>query len=114
MRTPFLLALSAVVLLAGCASKSSTPGGPQRVSIQVTDKGFVPAVVEVQAGSPVTLVVKRTESRTCATELVLKEHGINQPLPLNEEVEVTFTPTQSGDLVYACAMDMYRGTIRVK
>ena len=109
-----ILALLALALVAGCASQSSTPGGPQRVSISVTDKGFQPPVVNVKAGSPVTLVVKRVEQRTCATELVLKEHGINQPLPLNEEVEITFTPTQSGDLTYACAMDMYRGTIHVQ
>ncbi len=114
MRTMLTLALFAAVLLAGCASKSATPGGPQRVSIQVTDKGFQPAVVNVHAGSPVTLVVKRTESRTCATELVLKEHGINQPLPLNEEVEITFTPEHAGELTYACGMDMYHGTIRVQ
>lgn len=114
MRTTFSLALFAAFLMAGCASQSPTPGGPQRVSIEVTDQGFQPPVVVVQSGVPVTLVVKRTESRTCATELVLKEHGINQPLPLNEEVEITFTPAQSGELVYACAMDMYRGTIRVQ
>jgi plastocyanin domain-containing protein len=99
--------------VSSCASKSTTQTG-QRVSIQVTEQGFEPAVVNVKAGQPVTLFVKRTTDRTCATELVMTEHNINQPLPLNQEVEITFTPTRSGDLVYACAMDMYKGTIHVE
>jgi plastocyanin domain-containing protein len=107
----FLLVLTFV--LAGCASPPVS-GGPQRVTLTVTEKGFEPAVVKVRAGSPVTLMVTRRTERTCATELVLKEHGINQPLPLNQAVEITFTPTQSGDLTYACAMDMYRGTVHVE
>ena len=45
-----ILALLALALVAGCASQSSTPGGPQRVSISVTDKGFQPPVVIVKAG----------------------------------------------------------------
>ena len=99
--------------LSSCASKSTTDA-TQRVSITVTEQGFEPAVVNVKAGQPVTLLVKRTTDRTCATEVVMKEHNINQPLPLNQEVEITFTPAKSGDLVYACAMDMYKGTVHVE
>ena len=99
--------------LSSCTSKSTTDA-TQRVSITVTEQGFEPAVVNVKAGQPVTLLVKRTTDRTCATEVVMKEHNINQPLPLNQEVEITFTPAKSGDLVYACAMDMYKGKIVVK
>ncbi len=104
-------------LLAGCASpsaKSGTEGGPTRVAITVTEKGFEPEAVTVTAGRPVTLVVTRTTAQTCATELVLKEHGINQPLPLGEAVEITFTPEQTGELTYACAMDMYKGKVVVR
>jgi plastocyanin domain-containing protein len=97
----------------GCAQKSATGAG-QRVSIHVTDKGFEPAVVTVKAGEPVTLLVTRVTDQTCATDLVMKDHNINQPLPLNKEVAITFTPSKTGDLTYACAMDMYRGTIHVE
>ena len=99
--------------LSSCGSKPATDT-PQRVSVTVTEQGFAPAVVNVKAGQPVTMLVKRTTDRTCATELVMKEHNINQPLPLNQEVEITFTPAKSGDLVYACAMDMYKGTVHVE
>ena len=100
--------------LSSCASNSTTTDATQRVSITVTEQGFEPAVVNVKAGQPVTMLVKRTTDQTCATEVVMKEHNINQPLPLNQEVEITFTPAKSGDLVYACAMDMYKGTVHVE
>ena len=114
MRTVLAVCLTIFTIgLSSCGSKSTTEAG-QRVSIQVTEQGFEPAVVNVKAGQPVTMLVKRTTDHTCATEVVMKEHNINQPLPLNQEVEITFTPTKSGDLVYACAMDMYKGTVHVE
>jgi len=110
-----MLMLTAFV--AGCGGSntgsSSTSAADNRVSIEVNEEGFQPAVVNVKAGQPVTLVVTRKTDRTCATELVMKEHSINQPLPLNQPVEITFTPAASGDLQYACAMDMYKGTVHV-
>lgn len=114
MRTALAVCLTIFSIgLSSCAS-TSTNGAGQRVSIQVTEQGFEPAIVNVKAGQPVTMLVKRTTDRTCATEVVMKEHNINQPLPLNQEVEITFTPAKSGDLVYACAMDMYKGTVHVE
>ena len=110
-----LWGLAAVALVAGCASQSgkgAADGG--RVVLTVTDKGFEPVVVTVAAGKPVTLVVTRTTAQTCATELVMPAHGINQPLPLGQAVEITFTPEKAGELSYACAMDMYKGKVIVK
>ncbi len=110
-----LWVLAGLMMLAGCASqsgKSATEGG--RVTIMVTEKGFEPEAVTVAAGKPVTLVVTRTTAKTCATELVMPAHGINQPLPLGQAVEITFTPDKAGELTYACAMDMYKGKVIVK
>jgi plastocyanin domain-containing protein len=114
MRTTILcLAALAIVSVTGCGPKIATTGG-QRVAIQVTENGFEPSVVTVKAGEPVTLVVKRVTDKTCATELVMKDPNINRPLPLNREVEITFTPRKRGDLSYACGMDMFKGTVRVE
>jgi plastocyanin domain-containing protein len=98
----------------GSAPSTSAPGDHgQHIELAVTENGFEPARVEVAANQPVTLVVTRKTEKTCAKELVLKEYNINQPLPMNEAVEITFTPTQSGDLTYACGMDMIKGVIAV-
>lgn len=86
-----------------------------RVDVAVTSEGFVVANTPVlKAGQPVTLVVTRSVEKTCATDIVLKEFGISQPLPLNTPVEVTFTPKKVGAVRFACAMDMIAGTLKVE
>jgi plastocyanin domain-containing protein len=133
-----LLAIAVVPFAAGCggsqetASNEAPPAGTQaaepeitaeeavvvtdtgtEVTLYVTSKGFVPANVHVPAGKPVTLRVTRKTEKTCATELVMAEHQINQTLPLDQTVAITFTPTKPGELRYACGMDMIAGIITV-
>ena len=95
------------------AGAAKTPKA-QLVEITVTADGFVPALTRVKAGQPVTLVVTRKVERTCATDIVIKDFGIKKPLPLNEPVEVTFTPEKPGKVRFACAMDMIAGEISVE
>jgi len=83
----------------------------RRIEMTVTPAGFVPALAHVKVGEPVTLVITRTTDRTCATDIVIKDYGINQPLPENKPVEVTLTPTKAGSIRYACAMDMMAGEL---
>jgi plastocyanin domain-containing protein len=108
-------------IMAACASKPSEKeagkpaGGPtQVVGITVTSEGFVPAEVKVKAGQPVKLVVTREVERTCATDIVIKDFGIQKALPLHQAVEVDFTPAKTGKVRYACAMDMIAGAIVVE
>lgn len=102
-------------LLAGCASVSQKGASDEgRIAIAVTEKGFEPASVTVAAGKPVTLVVTRQTTKTCATELVMASQGIRRDLPLGQAVEITFTPDKPGELSYACAMDMIGGKVIVR
>lgn len=111
-------AVVTVVALAGAAAGCGTGGGGAkasgRVEVAVTDRGFEPSRIEARAGSPVTLVVTRKTDATCAKEIVIAAQNIRQELPLNEAVEVTFTPGETGDIRFACGMDMVSGTIVVK
>ena len=107
--------LGVAALAAGCAAERAADGVQgKRIAISVTEKGFEPAVVKVAAGKPATLVVTRTTDRTCARDFVMSSHGIRKQLPLNQPVEIVFTPERTGDLRYACAMDMIAGTVRVE
>jgi plastocyanin domain-containing protein len=87
----------ALVAVAGASALAkpadSQKGQEQVVTMQVTSEGFVPAQVKVKAGQPVKLIVTRKTDVTCAKEIVIKDFGINKPLPLNQPVEITFTPT---------------------
>jgi len=101
-----------VMLVVGCSSADASRD--QRVKITVTEEGFVPAVVTVQSGRAVTLLVTRRTDRTCATALVLKTHGIDEKLPLGKTVTIRFTPERPGELTYSCPMDMIHGKIVVR
>ncbi len=87
--------------------------GVRVVELSVTSNGFEPSRVKVQKGEKVRLVVTRKTDRTCATEIVIKDHGIHAPLPLEKPVTVELTPTRSGEIRYACAMNMIAGTLLV-
>ena len=88
-----------------------SPDVKGRLAIRVTEDGFVPAKAKVKVGAPVTLVVPRTVDKTCATEIVIADYGVNQPLPLNQSVEVTITPKKAGNIHFACAMNMITGEL---
>ncbi len=120
MKTAASLAAAALTMLAlpalasPPAQRAAASAKPQVVEITVTRDGFVPSTTTVQAGRPVTLVVTRKVERTCATDIVIKEYGVHQPLPLDKSVKVTLTPKKAGPIRYACAMDMIAGTLDVQ
>ena len=78
--------------------------GPRKVELAVTEKGYEPSPIKLKKGEAVKLVVTRKTEKTCANEIILDEHNINVPLPLNKPVEIEFTPTKTGTLKYGCAM----------
>ena len=107
-----LAALAA--LGAGCA-KSGEKASGNTLELSVTEKGFEPATATVSKGEQVRLVITRKTDRTCATEIVIDEYDIHADLPLNQPVTVTFTPRESGELVFGCGMNkMIRGVLTVR
>ena len=110
---PLVSALAAaLVATAGCADRGPKRGEPVRIT--VTRNGYEPWRVRAWKGVPLTLVVTRTTDETCATEVVLPEYGIDRKLPLGQPVTISFTPTRTGELRYACAMNMFQGVIEVR
>ena len=99
---------------APAAAMASEQTGMQMIDMSVTGDGFVPAEIKVKAGQPVMLMITRKTDKTCATEIVMKDFNINKPLPLNQMVEVTFTPSKPGRFRYACGMDMIAGVLIVE
>ncbi len=94
-------------------AEGTVQDGVRVVQLAVTGNGFEPSKVKVRKGEKVRLVVTRKTERTCAKEIVIQDHGINAPLPLEKAVVVEFTPTRSGEIKYTCGMGMIGGTIYV-
>ncbi len=96
------------------ASAQSSDDEGSRVSVEVGSHGYTPSSVNAEAGKPLTLVFKRTTDEGCGDVLAIPSQDIRRDLPLNEEVAITFTPSEAGDLRFTCGMDMYDGTIVVQ
>jgi plastocyanin domain-containing protein len=110
-----LLAAPAIVLGIALAIPAAADAKTARtVEITVTKDGFVPAEVKVPRGQPVKLVITRKVDRTCATEIVMKDFGVNQQLPLNKPVTVALEAAKPGTYRYACGMDMIAGALKVE
>jgi plastocyanin domain-containing protein len=92
-------------------AEGTVKNGVRTVELAVTDNGFEPSKVKVKKGEKVRFVVTRKTDSTCAKEIVIKDHGINQALPLNKAVTVEFTPAKSGEIKYACGMDHISGVV---
>lgn len=112
--TKYLKGVLASLLMLSSAAPALAVRTPRTVQLTVTKDGFVPAEVKVRKGEPLKLVITRKVQRTCATEVVLQGTGIKKDLPLDQTVEIDFTPTKTGSIRYACAMGMVGGVLLVE
>ena len=93
-------------------ARSSEP--VQTAKVVVSEQGFEPAKVTLRAGVPARITFVRTTDKTCGTEVVFPSLDIKRALPLNEPVVIEFTPAKSGDIAFACGMNMLHGTVIVQ
>ena len=80
--------------------------GNRLIALAVTEEGFVPSRIRLKKGEPVKFVVIRKTDTTCATELLIAGTDLRVKLPLNQPVEIAWTPTSSGTVKFGCAMGM--------
>jgi RND family efflux transporter MFP subunit len=95
-------------------SREDADAAVQNVKIIVNEQGYEPAKVTLRVGVPVRLTFLRTTDKTCGTEVVFPSLNIKRALPLNEPVVIEFPPVKSGDIAFACGMNMLHGTIVVQ
>ena len=95
-------------------AEGTVKNGVRTVEMAVTENGFEPSKVKANKGEKVRLVVTRKTDSTCAKEIVIKDQGINQPLPLNKAVTVSFTPKKAGDYRFSCAMGHISGVVKAQ
>jgi RND family efflux transporter MFP subunit len=88
--------------------------GVQTAKVIVNEQGLEPAKVTVRSGRQTRITFVRTTDKTCATEVVFPSLNIKRALPLNEPVVIEFTPAESGDVAFACGMNMLKGVIVVQ
>lgn len=96
---------------AGPVKTANVPAGATQIT--VSSDGYEPASVSVKKGQPVKLAFYRADADNCGGEVVFAQQNIKKKLAVGETVLVEFTPTEAGEIAFACGMDMLRGKLVV-
>lgn len=93
------------------AAEPAQARSAQAAQVIVTDSGFEPARLVVKSGAPVRITFTRMSDKTCATAVVFPSLNIRRDLPINQPVVVEFTPARTGEIAFACGLNMFHGTV---
>jgi len=96
------------------AAEIAADAKEQTAKVTVTNAGYEPAALSLKADVPAKLTFVRTGESRCGEEVVFPEYSIKKTLPLNEPVEVTFTPKKTGKVDFTCGMNMMKGSLVVQ
>jgi plastocyanin domain-containing protein len=87
--------------------------GVRRIEITASEKGYVPDRIEGKPGEKLVLVFTRTIDGECL-EKVKVAGGAAIELPKDKPVDVPVEVPASGEVKFACGMDMFTGVIVAK
>ena len=81
------------------------------IVVRVSKTGYEPSEIKLEKGKPVKLAFQRIDAENCGSKVVFKSLNITKDLPVGKTVIVEFTPTESGEIGFACEMGMYKGIL---
>lgn len=127
-RIALLTAVLALASLGGCKKEEAAPAKPaapavapvtagttgsdgiRRVKVEANAKGYAPDKIIGKPGEKLGLMFTRTDDTECVAQVKTPDGKLTD-LPKGKEVEVDLTVPQSGELGFACGMDMYHGVV---
>ena len=92
--------------------KASLENGVQKIRI-TADKGYHPAHIQLQKGIPAEITFHRATPSNCYKEILFEEEGILEPIGVEEEKVIRFTPQELGQHEFSCGMKMQKGSYTV-
>ena len=92
--------------------KASLENGVQKIRI-TADKGYHPAHIQLQKGVPAEITFHRATPSNCYKEILFEEEGILEPIGVDEEKVIRFTPQELGQHEFSCGMKMQKGSYTV-
>jgi plastocyanin domain-containing protein len=84
--------------------------GVRRVPVEASKEGYKPERIGGKPGEKLTLVFTRTADSSCIAQVKTPD-GKLVDLPLNQPVEVAVTVPATGEVGFACGMDMFHGAV---
>ena len=92
--------------------KASLENGIQKIRI-TAEKGYHPAHIQLQKGIPAEITFHRATPSNCYKEILFEEEGILEPIGVDEEKVIRFTPQELGQHEFSCGMKMQKGSYTV-
>lgn len=92
--------------------KASLENGIQKIRIRA-EKGYHPAHIQLQKGIPAEITFHRATPSNCYKEILFEEEGILEPIGVDEEKVIRFTPQELGRHEFSCGMKMQKGSYTV-
>ena len=92
--------------------KASLENGIQKIRI-TAEKGYHPAHIQLQKGIPAEITFHRATPSNCYKEILFEEEGILEPIGVDEEKTIRFTPQELGEHEFSCGMKMQKGSYTV-
>ena len=92
--------------------KASLENGIQKIRI-TAEKGYHPAHIQLQKGIPAEITFHRVTPSNCYKEILFEEEGILEPIGVDEEKTIRFTPQELGQHEFSCGMKMQKGSYAV-
>ena len=92
--------------------KASLENGVQKIRI-TADKGYHPTHIQLQKGIPAEITFHRVTPSNCYKEVLFEEEGILEPIGVDEEKVIRFTPQELGEHEFSCGMKMQKGSYTV-
>lgn len=84
------------------------------IKVTVSGAGYEPSRIEVKKGQPVKLAFYRKDAENCGGEVVFPKLNVRKKLPVGQTIVVEVTPQESGELAFACGMNMMKGALVVQ
>jgi plastocyanin domain-containing protein len=112
IRNAFLAAVCAI----SCKQQPAKPvksETPLVKEVTASSKGFAPQDIQVAPGQQLVLRFTRTEEQTCADAVDVQGDPVRHMLPVGKPIDVKVTAPPSGQITFACPMNMFQGAVRV-
>jgi plastocyanin domain-containing protein len=84
--------------------------GVRRIEVEAGREGYRPERIGGKPGEHLRLVFTRTADADCIAQLKAPD-GKLVDLPLGKPVEIAVTVPTTGEVAFACGMDMFHGAI---
>ncbi len=94
------------------AAPTVASDGTRSIPINVTDDGYAPAKIGARPGERLELVFTRKTKSACASQITIAGGPVTD-LPLDQPVTIAVTAPPSGEVRFACGMDMMTGVVVV-